>query len=64
MTVVEYVRDAVRGVDLVQESAPERLELKQQLLAFAKPRGRAWNADLLLDLGVSADVAAGGDGQS
>lgn len=54
----------MRGVDLVQESAPERLELKQQLLAFAKPRGRAWNADLLLDLGVSADVAAGGDGQS
>jgi len=38
LTVVESVADAVRGVDLVQESAPERLELKQQLLAAA---GRA-----------------------
>ncbi|MDH2357511.1 3-hydroxyacyl-CoA dehydrogenase NAD-binding domain-containing protein [Bradyrhizobium sp. SSUT112] len=35
LTVVESVADAVRGVDLVQESAPERLELKQQLLAAA-----------------------------
>jgi len=35
LTVVELVADAVRGVDLVQESAPERLELKQQLLAEA-----------------------------
>jgi carnitine 3-dehydrogenase / betainyl-CoA thioesterase len=35
LTVVESVADAVRGVDLVQESAPERLELKQQLLATA-----------------------------
>jgi carnitine 3-dehydrogenase / betainyl-CoA thioesterase len=38
LMVVESVADAVRGVDLVQESAPERLELKQQLLAAA---GRA-----------------------
>lgn len=38
LTVVESVPDAVRGVDFVQESAPERLELKQQLLAAA---GRA-----------------------
>ncbi|UPJ59898.1 3-hydroxyacyl-CoA dehydrogenase NAD-binding domain-containing protein [Bradyrhizobium sp. 192] len=38
LTVTESVADAVRGVDLVQESAPERLELKQQLLAAA---GRA-----------------------
>ncbi|OAF16894.1 hypothetical protein AYJ54_37595 [Bradyrhizobium centrolobii] len=38
LTVVESVADAVRGVDLVQESLPERLELKQQLLAVA---GRA-----------------------
>lgn len=35
LTVVESVADAVRGVELVQESAPERLELKQQLLAAA-----------------------------
>jgi len=35
LTAVESVADAVRGVDLVQESAPERLELKQQLLAAA-----------------------------
>ncbi|WP_247772787.1 3-hydroxyacyl-CoA dehydrogenase NAD-binding domain-containing protein [Bradyrhizobium sp. 192] len=35
LTVVESVADAVRGVDLVQESVPECLELKQQLLASA-----------------------------
>lgn len=35
LTVVDSVADAVRGVDLVQESAPERLELKQSLLAEA-----------------------------
>ncbi|MET4608356.1 carnitine 3-dehydrogenase [Bradyrhizobium sp. JR4.1] len=35
LTVVESVADAVRGVGLVQESVPERLELKQQLLAAA-----------------------------
>ncbi|MGY4167774.1 3-hydroxyacyl-CoA dehydrogenase NAD-binding domain-containing protein [Bradyrhizobium sp. USDA 4529] len=33
LTVVNSVADAVRGVELVQESASERLELKQQLLA-------------------------------
>ncbi|MFK4380941.1 3-hydroxyacyl-CoA dehydrogenase NAD-binding domain-containing protein [Bradyrhizobium sp. USDA 223] len=38
LTVVDSVTDAVWGVDLVQESAPERLELKQKLLAAA---GRA-----------------------
>ncbi|MGY3363376.1 3-hydroxyacyl-CoA dehydrogenase [Bradyrhizobium sp. GM2.4] len=35
LTVVESVADAVRNVELVQESAPERLDLKQQLLATA-----------------------------
>ncbi|MDF0498877.1 3-hydroxyacyl-CoA dehydrogenase NAD-binding domain-containing protein [Bradyrhizobium yuanmingense] len=35
LSVVDSVAAAVRGVDLVQESAPERLELKQQLLAEA-----------------------------
>lgn len=35
LTVVDSVTDAVRGVDLVQESAPECLELKQKLLATA-----------------------------
>lgn len=35
LTVVESIADAVRGVDLVQESVPEHLELKQQLLAVA-----------------------------
>ncbi|MGY3238275.1 carnitine 3-dehydrogenase [Bradyrhizobium sp. USDA 4472] len=35
LTVVESVVDAVHGVELVQESAPENLELKQQLLAAA-----------------------------
>ncbi|WP_136623342.1 3-hydroxyacyl-CoA dehydrogenase NAD-binding domain-containing protein [Bradyrhizobium centrolobii] len=35
LTVVKSVADAVRGVDLVQESVPERLELKQPLLAAA-----------------------------
>ncbi|RXH42347.1 3-hydroxyacyl-CoA dehydrogenase NAD-binding domain-containing protein [Bradyrhizobium zhanjiangense] len=35
LMAVESIADAVRGVDLVQESAPERLELKQQLLAAA-----------------------------
>ncbi|WP_051057116.1 3-hydroxyacyl-CoA dehydrogenase NAD-binding domain-containing protein [Bradyrhizobium yuanmingense] len=35
LTVVKTVGDAVRDVELVQESVPERLELKQQLLAAA-----------------------------
>ncbi|MCK1268908.1 3-hydroxyacyl-CoA dehydrogenase [Bradyrhizobium sp. 49] len=35
LTVVDSVEEAVRGVDFVQENAPERLELKQQLLAQA-----------------------------
>ncbi|WP_342709967.1 3-hydroxyacyl-CoA dehydrogenase NAD-binding domain-containing protein [Bradyrhizobium sp. B124] len=35
LTVVESVADAVDSVELVQESAPERLELKQKLLAEA-----------------------------
>ncbi|MDH2356906.1 3-hydroxyacyl-CoA dehydrogenase NAD-binding domain-containing protein [Bradyrhizobium sp. SSUT112] len=35
LRVVDSVADAVRDVELVHESAPERLELKQQLLAQA-----------------------------
>ncbi|RZM98041.1 carnitine 3-dehydrogenase [Bradyrhizobium genosp. SA-3] len=35
LTAVDSVSEAVCGVDLVQESAPERLELKQKLLAAA-----------------------------
>ncbi|UWU81505.1 3-hydroxyacyl-CoA dehydrogenase NAD-binding domain-containing protein [Bradyrhizobium huanghuaihaiense] len=35
LTVVTSVADAVEGVDLVQESASERLELKQRLLVAA-----------------------------
>ncbi|MCK1487840.1 3-hydroxyacyl-CoA dehydrogenase [Bradyrhizobium sp. 193] len=35
LTIVNSVADAVHNVELVQESAPERLELKQQLLADA-----------------------------
>ncbi|MCP3368614.1 3-hydroxyacyl-CoA dehydrogenase NAD-binding domain-containing protein [Bradyrhizobium cajani] len=35
LTVVGSLADAVQGVDLVQESAPEQLELKQKLLATA-----------------------------
>ncbi|MCK1269136.1 thioesterase family protein [Bradyrhizobium sp. 49] len=35
LTVVETVAEAVHGAELVQESAPERLELKQELLAAA-----------------------------
>ncbi|MBB4374398.1 carnitine 3-dehydrogenase [Bradyrhizobium sp. cir1] len=35
LTVAETVAEAVHGVELVQESAPERLELKQELLAAA-----------------------------
>ena len=35
LTLVSSVEDAVSGVDFVQESAPERLELKQQLLSAA-----------------------------
>jgi carnitine 3-dehydrogenase len=35
LTLVDSVADAVRGVDIVQESAPESLELKQKLLATA-----------------------------
>lgn len=35
LTVVEEVEDAVSEVDFVQESAPEREELKRELLARA-----------------------------
>lgn len=35
LTVVGSVEDAVAGAELVQESAPERLELKQELLVAA-----------------------------
>jgi carnitine 3-dehydrogenase len=35
LTFAESVEDAVAGVELVQESAPERIELKQRLLAAA-----------------------------
>lgn len=35
LTVVDSVAEAVRDVEFVQENAPERLELKQQLLAQA-----------------------------
>lgn len=35
LTVVESVADSVRGMEPVQEPAPERLEFKQQLLAAA-----------------------------
>ena len=35
LVLVDSVEAAVAGVDLVQESAPERLELKQELLAAA-----------------------------
>lgn len=35
LTIVRSVAEAVCGVELVQESAPERLELKQTLLAVA-----------------------------
>jgi carnitine 3-dehydrogenase len=45
VTLVESVAAAVDGASLVQESAPERLELKQELLAEAD---RAMPADALL----------------
>lgn len=35
LTIVESAAEAVRGVDFVQENAPERLELKQRVLAAA-----------------------------
>lgn len=35
LTIVNSVAEAVRDVELVQESAPESLELKQQLLSIA-----------------------------
>nr|WP_051380672.1 3-hydroxyacyl-CoA dehydrogenase NAD-binding domain-containing protein [Bradyrhizobium sp. WSM1743] len=45
LTLADSVADAVRGVDLVQESAPERLDLKQELLATAS---RAAGPDALI----------------
>jgi carnitine 3-dehydrogenase len=45
VTLVGSVEAAVEGAELVQESAPERLELKQELLAAAD---RAMPADALL----------------
>ncbi|WP_158091722.1 3-hydroxyacyl-CoA dehydrogenase NAD-binding domain-containing protein [Bradyrhizobium canariense] len=35
LSVADSIAEAVRGADLVQESAPERLDLKQQLLGAA-----------------------------
>ncbi|TYL72421.1 3-hydroxyacyl-CoA dehydrogenase NAD-binding domain-containing protein [Bradyrhizobium cytisi] len=45
LTVVHSVADAVHGVDLVQESAPERLDLKRELLATAS---RAAASEILI----------------
>ncbi|WP_347340186.1 3-hydroxyacyl-CoA dehydrogenase NAD-binding domain-containing protein, partial [Bradyrhizobium brasilense] len=45
LTVVDSIADAVREVDLVQESAPERLEIKRPLLAAA---GRAAAQETLI----------------
>ena len=45
LSIAGSVEDAVAGADLVQESAPERLELKQQLLAEAD---RAADGDALV----------------
>ncbi|MFF0458596.1 3-hydroxyacyl-CoA dehydrogenase NAD-binding domain-containing protein [Nocardia africana] len=45
LTLVNSVADAVAGAELVQESAPERLELKQQLLTEA---GRAASPETLI----------------
>jgi carnitine 3-dehydrogenase len=45
LTVVGSVEDAVAGADLVQESAPERLDVKQELLTAAE---RAADDDALL----------------
>ncbi|WP_051448472.1 3-hydroxyacyl-CoA dehydrogenase NAD-binding domain-containing protein [Bradyrhizobium sp. WSM1417] len=40
LTVVNSVADAVHDADLVQESAPERLDIKQELLAAASRETR------------------------
>jgi len=45
LTLVDSLEEAVEGVDLVQESAPERLELKRDLLAAAD---RAADPDTLV----------------
>lgn len=45
LIVVHSVADAVHGVDLVQESAPERLDLKRELLATAS---RAAASEILI----------------
>ena len=47
--------------DFVQESAPERLELKQALLAAARRCGGAGRGDRVVDVGAAADRAAGRD---
>ena len=62
LTFVPTPAAAAEGVELVQESAPERLELKQALLAEACAAAGAGRAHRLVDLGPAADRAGSRDG--
>ena len=59
LTFAKSVAEAVEGADFIQESAPERLELKQKLLAEIDRHAPSRRADRLVDVGPPADRAAG-----
>ena len=50
LTLVASVEEAVAGVDFVQESVPEREEVKRALLASGVPRGRPRRRVRLVDV--------------
>ena len=56
--------EAVAGADFVQESAPERLALKQAMLAERQPGGRRVGRVRILDVGSAADRTATRHGAS
>ncbi len=58
---VGSVEAAVGDADLMQESAPERLDLKRRLFAEDRPACAARRADRLVDLRAASDRSAGGD---
>ena len=59
LELVATPEDAVEGVDFVQENAPEREELKRELLARAGRAAGAGRHLLLVDVGAAAVAAPG-----
>ena len=61
LTFHERLEDCVAGADFIQENAPEREALKQELLAQHRRRRQARRHHRLVDLGPAADPPRGQD---